>query len=104
MANVDNMKKWIKLTENMAQPNDLSEPSSVQAVMDAISYRITQRHLDVISKYGISNVYDAILEVAEFVGDVEEIGTSDVSIWTKQVIEMLQRQESDNAVIGSEGA
>ena len=36
---------------------------------------------------------DAVDELADVVGDVEEIGSSDVSIWTREVIEELEARE-----------
>jgi hypothetical protein len=44
---------------------------------------------DLLSKYGPVLVMQAIDEVADYVGDVEEIGSSDVSGWVKQVEQML---------------
>ena len=43
------------------------------------------QRLDLLSKYGPEKVSDAIGSVADFVGDVDEIGSSDVSGWIKQV-------------------
>lgn len=60
-------------------------------VVQAVLHRLMRRHLDVVGKHGPDKVMDAVNELADFVGDVEEIGSSDVSIWTKEVIDELER-------------
>jgi hypothetical protein len=54
-------------------------------VASAILRRILMQRLDLLSKYGPEKVSNAIGDVADFVGDVDEIGSSDVSGWIKQV-------------------
>jgi hypothetical protein len=51
---------------------------------------------DLLSKYGLEKVSDAIDEVADFIGDVEEIGSSDVSGWIRHVEQMLGNMEPSN--------
>jgi len=58
-------------------------------VAGAITRRILLQRSDLLSKYGPVLVMQAIDEVADYVGDVEEIGSSDVSGWVKQVEQML---------------
>jgi hypothetical protein len=58
-------------------------------VVNAITRRIIMQRTDLLSKYGLEKVSDAIDEVADFVGDVEEIGSSDVSGWVRHVEQML---------------
>jgi len=58
-------------------------------VVSAISRRIMHQRLDLLQKYGVTKVMSAIDEVADFVGDVEEIGSSDVSGWVRHVEQML---------------
>jgi len=53
-------------------------------VASAIINRIMKQRPDLL-KYGADRVGDAIDEVVSFVGDVDEIGTSDVSNWVRQV-------------------
>lgn len=73
-------------------------------VYNAVLNRITSQHLDLLSKYGPAAVMAAIEDVVYGVGDVDEIGSSDVSIWTKQAIEDLEAghykhlHETDGAV------
>jgi hypothetical protein len=44
---------------------------------------------DLLAKHGPEKVSNAIGDVAEFVGDVDEIGSSDVSGWIKQIEQSL---------------
>lgn len=63
-----------------------NEPSPVTS---AITRRIMMQRVDLLQKYGPEKVGNAIDEVADFVGDVDEIGSSDVSGWVKQVERIL---------------
>jgi hypothetical protein len=67
-------------------------------VAGAITRRILMQRTDLLSKYGPEKVLNAIEDVADFVGDVEEIGSSDVSGWVKQV----ERTLSDSSGITTE--
>lgn len=58
-------------------------------VAQAIIRRILMQRTDLLSKYGPEKVGAAVDEVADFVGDVDEIGSSDVSGWVKHVEQML---------------
>lgn len=58
-------------------------------VAGAITRRILLQRTDLLSKYGPKAVMAAIDDVADFVGDTEEIGSSDVSGWIKQVEQSL---------------
>jgi hypothetical protein len=46
--------------------------------------------LDLLKQYGPELVGAAVDNVADYVGDVEEIGSSDVSAWVAQVVKMLK--------------
>lgn len=59
-------------------------------VVNAIARRIMSQRADLLQKYGPVLVMQAMDDVADFVGDVEEIGSSDVSGWVKHVEQMLQ--------------
>lgn len=59
----------------------------------AITRRILLQRTDLLSKYGPEKVTQAIDEVADFIGDVEEIGSSDVSGWIRHVEQMLGNME-----------
>jgi hypothetical protein len=64
---------------------DVAEGMDDSPVAGAITRRIMMQRVDLLSKYGPEKVLSAIEDVADFVGDVEEIGSSDVSGWVKQV-------------------
>ena len=63
--------------------DDIDDP-----VVSAITRRIIRQHPELL-KHGPDKVLAAIADVADFVGDVEEIGSSDVSGWVKQVARSL---------------
>lgn len=70
----------------------VEDQDAVDAVAGAIINRITTQHPKLLRKYGLDKVEDAIESVAEFAGayGLDEIGSSDVSNWTKQVIQDLE--------------
>lgn len=68
---------------------------SSRGVADSIRHRILHSHQDVISKYGPVRIMAAIREKAERLDDLEEIGSSDISIWTKEVIDSLENGDYD---------
>jgi chromosome segregation ATPase len=65
-------------------------------VVNAITRRIMMQRVDLLSKYGPEKVGAAIDEVADFVGDVDEIGSSDVSGWVKHVERMLGNMSTES--------
>jgi hypothetical protein len=67
----------------------ITESDEHSPAANAITRRILLQRTDLLSKYGPVLVMQAIDEVADFVGDVEEIGSSDVSGWIRQVEQML---------------
>jgi len=56
-----------------------------ESVKNAITRRIATQHVDLLSTYGVEAVTDAIEEQASFVGEVEEIGSSDISCWVNSI-------------------
>jgi hypothetical protein len=70
----------------------LAEGRVDSPVSSAITRRILNQRPDLL-KYGPEAVMDAIDEVADWVGDVEEIGSSDVSAWVSQVARYLQTRD-----------
>jgi hypothetical protein len=58
---------------------------SKDAVMNAIIRRILYTRPDILKALGPSGVIDAAEDIADFVGEVDEIGTSDVGAWVKQI-------------------
>lgn len=83
-----------------AKPSEsvTEDQDSVDAVAGAITRRIMMQHTDLLSKYGPVKVMAAIDDVADFAGSdgLDEIGSSDVSIWTKQVIQDLESGHFDH--------
>ena len=73
----------------------VAEGTEHSPVASAITRRIMLQRHDLLSKYGPVLVTQAIDEVADFVGDVEEIGSSDVSGWIKQVEQMLANNPAE---------
>lgn len=73
------------ITEGMLDnPGEQDSP-----VASAIIRRILLQRTDLLAKYGPERVGQAVDEVADFVGDVDEIGSSDVSGWIRHVEQML---------------
>jgi len=91
-AKLFNKDKEFMLTTNPNdKPQGMAEDRDYSPVAGAITRRIITQHPEVLAKYGPDIVGQAIDEVAEFVGDVDEIGSSDVSGWVSQVIRSLGR-------------
>lgn len=67
----------------------ISESNAGEAAEQAILKRIMVAHTDLLKQYGPEKVMQAAEEVAYNVGDVDEIGTSDVSGWVRQVQQIL---------------
>jgi len=55
----------------------------------AILHRILMQHTGLLASHGPKKVMNAVDEVADYIGDVEEIGSSDVSGWVRHVEQML---------------
>jgi len=66
------------------------QSSSDSPVAGAITRRILLQRLDLLKQYGPELVGTAVDNVADYVGDVDEIGSSDVSSWVAQVERMLK--------------
>lgn len=75
--------------------NEMEDP-----VWSAIRNRIEFKHHDLIEEYGIEAVMAAIDDVADTVGDVDEIGSSDVSGWVRRVIDTLGRSKPEEGGFG----
>jgi len=74
----------------LLESEDMNEGAVNDAVAEAVLNRISRQHTDLLSKFGPQAVMDAVDDLAADVGEVEEIGSSDVSIWTKDVIDSLE--------------
>jgi hypothetical protein len=82
---------------NCVPAESVNEDQDTSGVEQAILKRIMVAHLDLLRQYGPEKVMQAAEEVAYNVGDLDEIGTSDVSGWVKQVQQILGAvQEATN--------
>ncbi len=61
-----------------------------EAAAGAITRRIMHQRIDLLEKYGPQKVMAAIDDKASDLSDLDEIGTSDVSIWVDQVAKNLE--------------
>jgi len=91
---VANPGKWAAIRRAQAAKRDkeaVAEESSTSsdAVERAILNRIMVAHTDLLMQFGPDKVMQAVEEVAYGVGDVDEIGTSDVSAYVNQVKQIL---------------
>jgi len=70
---------------------ELGEESSTSSdeAESAILKRIMVAHLDLLKEFGPQKVMQAVEEVAYNIGDLDEIGSSDVSGWVHQVKDIL---------------
>ena len=73
----------------------IAESADDPPMLRAIISRIMHSHLDILQKYGPEKVLDAAQDVADWIGDVDEIGTSDVSIAVNSVIQKLKHSHDD---------
>lgn len=72
------------------QVTESDDEGSSDAVYNAVTGRIMRQHPEVLAKFGPEAVMTAVDDLAHDLNDLEEIGSSDVSIWTKQVIKDLE--------------
>ena len=89
----ENNLKAFGLAEDGAEQElavkELEEDFDDNPVASAITRRIIMQRPDLLKKYGPVKITQAIDDIADFVGDVEEIGSSDVSGWIKQLEQSL---------------
>ena len=62
-----------------------------KAVAQAITFRISRQHLDLITKYGLTNVMEEIEYESWYKDGLEEIGSSDISCWVDNLRDRLER-------------
>jgi hypothetical protein len=86
--------RLVEFTQTLAESDN--------PVASAITRRIMIQRTDLLSKYGPALVTQAIDDVADFVGDTEEIGSSDVSGWVKQVEQSLAGMDQQGVAEGSQ--
>ena len=86
------VKATIKQGNNDAKkhtPTNEESSTASDAVERAVLNRIMVAHTDLLMQFGPEKVMQAAEEVAYNVGDVDEIGTSDVSAYVNQVKQIL---------------
>ena len=74
---------------NCVPAESIQEDQDSSGVERAILNRIMVAHTDLLMKFGPDKVMQAAEEVAYNVGDIDEIGTSDVSAYVQQVMQIL---------------
>jgi len=83
--------QWVHVPKQANAPvRETFDTDEVSPVESAIINRITMAHTDLLAKFGPEAVMNAARDQADFVGDVDEIGSSDVSGWVKNVIRDLE--------------
>ena len=86
-------KRMITMLQGeLSNHKEVKENMENNPVANAITRRIMMQRPDLL-KHGPQAVMQAIDDVADFVGEVEEIGSSDVSAWVKQVEQALDKYE-----------
>jgi hypothetical protein len=80
----------VNYNEYADEEDKLDENFGDSPVAGAITRRILMQRLDLLKQYGPESVGAAVDNVADYVGDVDEIGSSDVSAWVAQVERMLK--------------
>lgn len=94
---IEDTKKYPDLDEpEKKDASVLGEGVSAKEIGDAIAYRITRQKPELITKYGLETLTDAINHVAWFhAGDDEELGTSDIGTMVRQVVRDLEIRQFD---------
>jgi hypothetical protein len=98
----DDLQRQLRGILDRTRPKKVDEDSDNPAVEQAIARRIMVGRTDLLLKYGPKKVMQAVEQVADYVGSVDEIGSSDVSGWVGQVEQALG--SPDNAVMGADGS
>ena len=83
------MTDYQKRRAEQKRQEALGEDQDTSGVETAIIRRIMVAHTDLLKQFGPEKVMQAAEEVAYNVGDVDEIGTSDVSAYVNQVKQIL---------------
>jgi hypothetical protein len=97
------------MNEIAYQPTmEVEQPAASHAVKEdyknpvasAVLHRIMMQHPGVLATHGPERVMQAVDELADWVGDVDEIGSSDVSGWTRDVIRALAELPDEPMDVG----
>ena len=71
---------------------ETEDDDQVDMIQSAIIRRIINSHKDDLLKYGPGEITDASRAIAEWHAPVEELGSSDISIMVREVLEQLARE------------
>lgn len=69
----------------------LTEGVSAQDLADTLAQRLESRHPEVFQRYAADTIADAAMQVADFHVGAEKLGTSDIGIMTREVLQQLER-------------
>jgi hypothetical protein len=83
---VDTASDYISSQKERGVMEGDSEPSPVAR---ATLHRIMMRHPGMLAQHGPERVMKAVDDVADLVGDMDDIGSSDISGWVNMVQEIL---------------
>ena len=72
------------------------EAGNSNVAEEAIRWRILRTKPELVSKYGPVKIMSAIEDVASHLHNLDEIGSSDVSIWVNEVIRALEEGHYDH--------
>ncbi len=104
LDNDDNMPEWTqkkinKATDYVDTASDYISSKKERGVMEqsqedspvarATLHRIMMRHPGMLAQHGPERVMKAVDDVADLVGDMDDIGSSDISGWVNMVQEIL---------------
>lgn len=81
-------------------PEEVVSEDYKNPVASAVLHRIMMQHPGVLATHGPERVMQAVDELADWVGDVDEIGSSDVSGWTRDVIRALAELPDEPMDVG----
>lgn len=86
----DDHKSYMRSKGVARAVNKLEEDQDGSPVESAIINRIVRAHPDLLSKFGPEAIMNAARDQAEYVGDVDEIGSSDISAYVAAVVRDLE--------------
>jgi hypothetical protein len=92
---VDELESILSSDSEQGVAEGSGEPSPVAR---ATLHRIMMRHPGMLAQHGPERVMKAVDDVADLVGDMDDIGSSDISGWVNMVQEILDSLDQDQGV------
>jgi hypothetical protein len=89
----DDHKSYMRSKGISRAVDKLEEDQDGSPVESAIINRIMRAHPDLLSKFGPEAIMNAARDQAEYVGDVDEIGSSDISAYVAAVVRDLESSQ-----------